>query len=1217
MPLIRLLGVAVLAVTLHTSVAAAICAHTITCHGDGSNDAAPLVAACCGASSCTLDGQVSLSGPLCVLDFGGRSVTLSGRLVVGSGTLAVSAASLTLTTGTIDATGPGDRNGGAVAVRTIGHATTAFAMTTAQARIDVSGGGTIGAGTFTLDADGPVTLTAGSIVADGTGDFSNGGSIDVATSTGAMQLGARITVRSGLIGSGGSVTVRAPDALTVRNTINAQGGDQYAAIDLRAGGPIVIDSGGPLIASALPLSYDSGGGDGGSIVVAGRSILVKDQLLAAADSDGTGGIIEMEAFAGPITLTGSGIVIDGDEGDLSIVTHTPAPDGTVTIGATISAQALGSVDGSTGGGSVRVQASGAISTSKRIAVSGLGGQTGEVELTALRNVVVNSQIIGNDPGGGGVITIVAGADVSLFGDLQLRGTGDDFATGGEISVAAGNDLKVDVGELDVTGVTGDGGSVNLNAVRHLTFARTARIVADSEDAAQGIGGTVALRAGTRCGPGLCLSAGDRRSDAAGDLTIDGRITRGSSTSTGAATIDLDGCLVHIGATGLVDALKGTNTVTARGPFTITTGGALRTTSPGANLLVSAGGGAPPASSVSPPLQVTTRSTCTAPGTPVGCLFPCTACGNGTVTGPFETCDAGTGARCGADGGTFCAACRTTACADDGNPCTVEGCDEAGGCWRGNRPTGASCGTRDGCPLFCESGAAEIAAECHPLTPAACDDNNPCTIDCFDPASGCLHVPQTATGVAGCDDFNICTGQERCVAGACVAGTPPTCPAGKVCDPNRPATDPCVAKPCALAADCNDGNSCTRDVCTAAHVCANPGDATLSCSDGNACNGRETCTAAGACIRGAPPVCDDGDVCTDDSCDAHDGCRHDAVPGCCNDAGDCGGTPACAATCVDHVCVQPPNCCVIDADCNDGNPCTDDGRCTANRCTAGTPVTGDRPGCGDICQPGTCAGGTCTLGAAVTCPDDGDTCTREYCKIEAGGCVREGCDDGNPCTEDTCADVGTGEKSCRSVAIDGCKPCTVDTDCADQGRCGGGACSSGRCERVPKCDDGDLATDDRCILDADGQAVCTFPCKMDSACDDRDACSVDACVDPGGAAPTCRHTLAGWDALDCRLGTLVSAVAGAPPADLAKTLRKRLARDLTQLRKRLQTAQRQTKPKKAAKLLAAAAKTGAAVDRAIATARRKAKPQIVAALADQLQGGLRTVLGGLDALRTTP
>jgi hypothetical protein len=254
---------------------------------------------------------------------------------------------------------------------------------------------------------------------------------------------------------------------------------------------------------------------------------------------------------------------------------------------------------------------------------------------------------------------------------------------------------------------------------------------------------------------------------------------------------------------------------------------------------------------------------------------------------------------------------------------------------------------------------------------------------------------------------------------------------------------------------------------------------------------------------------------------------------------------------------------------------------------------------------------------VTCADDGDPCTREFCSVAGGGCVRESCDDGDACTDDVCADFGTGEKSCRHVAIDDCRRCTADADCDDRGRCGGWACTGGRCLRAPTCDDGDVNTDDRCTLDAALEAACTFPCATDQACDDGDACSVDACGDAGGAAPTCRHTVAGWDGLDCRLGTLAAAVAGAPPADLTRTLRKRLGRDLTQLRKRLQAARRQTKPKRAAKLLAAAARTGTGVDRAITTARRKAKPQIAAALGDQLQRGLRTVLGGLAALRASP
>jgi len=55
----------------------------------------------------------------------------------------------------------------------------------------------------------------------------------------------------------------------------------------------------------------------------------------------------------------------------------------------------------------------------------------------------------------------------------------------------------------------------------------------------------------------------------------------------------------------------------------------------------------------------------------------------------------------------------------------------------------------------------------------------------------------------------------------------------------------------------------------------------SCSDGNPCNGEETCNESGVCVAGTPPVLDDGDACTIDSCDPTTGIVHKRVntPGC--------------------------------------------------------------------------------------------------------------------------------------------------------------------------------------------------------------------------------------------------------------------------------------------------------------------------------------------------
>jgi hypothetical protein len=90
-----------------------------------------------------------------------------------------------------------------------------------------------------------------------------------------------------------------------------------------------------------------------------------------------------------------------------------------------------------------------------------------------------------------------------------------------------------------------------------------------------------------------------------------------------------------------------------------------------------------------------------------------------------------------------------------------------------------------------------------------------------------------------------------------------------------------------------------------------------CDDGQVCNGRETCDpATGLCRQGAPPDCDDRNVCTDDRCDpGANRCVNAPVP----DGTSCADTDLCDGeeTCRQGACVEgrPP--------CDDGDPCTDD------------------------------------------------------------------------------------------------------------------------------------------------------------------------------------------------------------------------------------------------------------------------------------------------------
>ena len=92
-------------------------------------------------------------------------------------------------------------------------------------------------------------------------------------------------------------------------------------------------------------------------------------------------------------------------------------------------------------------------------------------------------------------------------------------------------------------------------------------------------------------------------------------------------------------------------------------------------------------------------------------------------------------------------------------------------------------------------------------------------------------------------------------------------------------------------------------------------------------------------------------------------------------------------------------------CDDGNYCTDDscdpgGGCVfvdnSRGCDDGNPCTIDR------CNPNT---GACEY-APVSC-DDGNACTLDRCDPAAGGCVYVpvNCDDQDPCTIDGCDPAG--------------------------------------------------------------------------------------------------------------------------------------------------------------------------------------------------------------------
>ncbi len=146
-------------------------------------------------------------------------------------------------------------------------------------------------------------------------------------------------------------------------------------------------------------------------------------------------------------------------------------------------------------------------------------------------------------------------------------------------------------------------------------------------------------------------------------------------------------------------------------------------------------------------------------------------------------------------------------------------------------------------------------------------------------------------------------------------------------------------------------------------------------------------------------------------------------------------------------------------CDDGNPCTDDlfdpdaGACFS------TPREGD---CSDPCLlEASCINGEC-VGELVSCPAPDSPCELAICE-RGVGCVNvdapNACDDGDPCTLDTCDPVS----GCESETLDNGTPCGPLDGCASAPVCLDGSCVDIPVPDGVPCDDHDLCTGvDRCV-----------------------------------------------------------------------------------------------------------------------------------------------------------
>ena len=456
------------------------------------------------------------------------------------------------------------------------------------------------------------------------------------------------------------------------------------------------------------------------------------------------------------------------------------------------------------------------------------------------------------------------------------------------------------------------------------------------------------------------------------------------------------------------------------------------------------------------------------------------------------------------------------------------------------------------PIICETAEAGscVTFGCQPdsgtcmpaMLPDACDDQDACTTDLCDGATGaCSHPPvpsclacgggetacETDTDCGPCDNGNACDGGWGCAEGFCLPTPPITC------------------------------------------VGAASGCAASSCDP-----------VSGECVPvGDDALCDDEDPCTTDTCDAATGaCASVAMPGCLEnspcaaaptpgskdpDASDCvcGLDPACCEVAWDGVCVALAiGACAVPCDCDgladEELTCTTDAGCGfcgllfapcegGWTCLMGQCAAEPSPNCSDAtsgCVLGTCDpdNGSCGAVSDHASCDDEDPCTTDFCNGTTGDCAAApipGCE-GDPCSSLACATAA----ECLSV-------CDADDLCAGSWACVGGACAptapvvcdtagdlgclvnacdpaTGTCTLGPKplsCDDGEPCTLDACdpvtgVCVPDPAAFDGLGCDDGDACTGGDACSGGTCV--AGSSPCADNDPCTVDGCDPQTGACV-------------------------------------------------------------------------------------------------
>ncbi len=429
-----------------------------------------------------------------------------------------------------------------------------------------------------------------------------------------------------------------------------------------------------------------------------------------------------------------------------------------------------------------------------------------------------------------------------------------------------------------------------------------------------------------------------------------------------------------------------------------------------------------------------------------------------------------------------ATCEGVECPAPENECQVSACEE-GACVVNDAPPGTMCADGGRC----------MGDTCIP--PASCTAED--VSACPEPSSPCFETACTGglCGETRLAENTACGGGLVCREGACVV--PPACEDVSECVPRDcERAVACEGGECSfetaidgtecgmggfclggMCAECSEDGQCAAAECQVG-VCSVDGECSVEhMADGTACADGAFCWN-GACEGECGSVDDcpsDDSLCTDEICDMGS-CRSelrscDGSQICNPETGTCEEPPACtpgASECAPIPCST--------ASCSEGGECEYTSTCAA----------------GEVCDVSAEGGACVECVVAETC-DDGDPCTRNTCTDAnecafPAACPDSACDAAGACVECTDTDRSACDLSERGCLDGLCVECDAADDCDDSNPCTANLCRGNACVFEPVMDGSDCPGGRQC-----NAGVCVADsCNRDSQCEHPSACVIGSC-----------------------------------------------------------------------------------------------------------------------------